>query len=63
VDVAILVGDEQTAAIQRGIEETIPGETKVHVVESLFAANDLLNELAAEGDVVLYENDLPDNYG
>ena len=64
VDVAILVGDEQTAAIQRGIEEeTIPGEMKVHVVESLFAANDLLNELAAEGDVVLYENDLPDNYG
>jgi len=64
VDVAILVGREQTAAIQRGIEsENAAGETEVHVVKSLFEANDLLNELAGEGDVVLYENDLPDNYG
>lgn len=63
VDVAILVGDAQTAAIQRGIkEENSSGDTDVHVVKSLFAANDLLNELAVEGDVVLYENDLPDNY-
>jgi UDP-N-acetylmuramoyl-tripeptide--D-alanyl-D-alanine ligase len=63
VDVAILVGDAQTAAIQRGIEEeNSSGDTEVHVVKSLFAANDLLNELAVEGDVVLYENDLPDNY-
>ena len=64
VDVAILVGDMQTAAIQRGIDsENVAKKTEVHVVKSLFAANDLLNELAAEGDVVLYENDLPDNYG
>ena len=64
VDVAILVGDVQTAAIQRGIDsENVAKKTEVHVVKSLFAANDLLNELAAEGDVVLYENDLPDNYG
>ena len=64
VDVAILVGKEQTAAIQRGINsEKAAGETDVHVVKSLFDANDLLKEVAAEGDVVLYENDLPDNYG
>lgn len=64
VDVAILVGKEQTAAIQRGINsEKAAGETDVHVVKSLFDANDLLKEMAAEGDVVLYENDLPDNYG
>ena len=64
VDVAILVGKEQTAAIQRGIDsEKAAGELDVHVVKSLFDANDLLKEMAAEGDVVLYENDLPDNYG
>jgi len=64
LDVAILVGKEQTAAIQRGIDsEKAAGELDVHVVKSLFDANDLLKEMAAEGDVVLYENDLPDNYG
>lgn len=64
VDVAILVGKDQTAAIQHGIQlENSSGETKVHVVKSLFEANDLLREVANKGDVVLYENDLPDNYG
>lgn len=63
VDVAILVGDEQTAAIQNGINsENGVGQTEIRVVKSLFEANDLLKELAVEGDVVLYENDLPDNY-
>lgn len=64
VDVAILVGAEQTKAIQMGIEsENAERHTEVHVVKSLFEANDLLNSVAVDGDVVLYENDLPDNYG
>lgn len=64
VDVAILVGKEQTAAIHRGIESANDRkETEVYVVKSLFEANDLLREIAEKGDVVLYENDLPDNYG
>lgn len=63
VDVAILVGDKQTSAIQRGIAtESEAATLDVHVVDSLFSANDLLKELAVKGDVVLYENDLPDNY-
>lgn len=64
VDVAILVGEKQTRAIHRGLQaENIGNKTQVYVVKSLFEANDLLKEVAGEGDVVLYENDLPDNYG
>jgi UDP-N-acetylmuramoyl-tripeptide--D-alanyl-D-alanine ligase len=32
------------------------------VVDSLFDAQDFLKPYLASGDVVLYENDLPDQY-
>lgn len=63
VDVAILVGEERTKPILRGIQSTEKGSDKeVRVVNSLFEANDLLNSEGQKGDVVLYENDLPDTY-
>ena len=37
-------------------------DMNVYVVESLDAATKKLGELSKIGDVVLFENDLPDNY-
>jgi len=63
LDLVILVGDEQTKAIQEGISSAENGtRQEVIIVRSLFEANDLLGEYASPGDVVLYENDLPDTY-
>lgn len=63
IDVAILVGKNQTKAIQQGIDvENTDKRTDVRIVESLFEANDLLQKIGEKGDVVLYENDLPDSY-
>lgn len=63
IDVAILVGKEQTKPILRGIQSTEKGkEMDVRIVNSLFEANDLLSSEGQKGDVVLYENDLPDTY-
>lgn len=63
IDAAILVGEEQTKSILKGIKSADKEEKKfVRVVESLFKANELLAEISSEGDVVLYENDLPDSY-
>jgi UDP-N-acetylmuramoyl-tripeptide--D-alanyl-D-alanine ligase len=63
IDVVILVGEERTKPILRGIQSTEPGnEKEVRVVNSLFEANDLLNTEGQKGDIVLYENDLPDTY-
>lgn len=63
IDVAILVGEERTQPILRGIQSTEKGKEKdVRVVNSLFEANDLLKSEGQQGDVVLYENDLPDTY-
>lgn len=62
VDDAILVGPARTAAISAGLREAgMPGD-QIHVVSTLFEARELIRELAGPGDVVLYENDLPDQY-
>lgn len=63
IDLAILVGHERTAAIERGIHEADQQEkTEIRIVGTLFEANDLLTSYGRAGDVVLYENDLPDSY-
>ncbi len=63
IDLVILVGAERTKPIEKGIRSTEYGRTlDVKIVSSLFEANDLLVSYARPGDVVLYENDLPDSY-
>ena len=63
IELVILVGERQTAPIMEGIQETThPDKPKVKVVSTLFEANDILSSYAQAGDVVLYENDLPDSY-
>jgi UDP-N-acetylmuramoyl-tripeptide--D-alanyl-D-alanine ligase len=63
LDLVILVGDNQTKPLQKGLSSVQNGEAPdVRVVNTLFEANDLLKDYASPGDVVLYENDLPDTY-
>jgi UDP-N-acetylmuramoyl-tripeptide--D-alanyl-D-alanine ligase len=61
-DLAVLVGPRQTAPIQEGLREAGFPEERLRVVRTLFEARDLLKVELGEGDVVLYENDLPDQY-
>lgn len=62
LDVVILVGKERAKPIKAGIENVQDETNHVLVVDSLFAANEIVKEKAASGDVILYENDLPDVY-
>lgn len=62
IDLIILVGKKQTAPILEGIRETAGNDSNVRVVNSLFEANEIVKEYARSGDVILYENDLPDMY-
>ena len=61
-DLAVLVGARQTAPIREGLVAAGFPEARVHTAASFFAARDLLAETLRDGDVVLYENDLPDTY-
>ena len=62
VDVAVLVGKRHTEPIQKGLKEQgFPAEN-IHVVANLDEAIQVVNGLLHPGDVVMYENDLPDHY-
>ena len=62
LDLAVLIGDEQTAPIQEGLAESDFPSDRIKVFSSLFDAQDFLDRHLEAGDVVLYENDLPDQY-
>jgi UDP-N-acetylmuramoyl-tripeptide--D-alanyl-D-alanine ligase len=62
IDLAVLIGDEQTEPIREGLTEAKYPEDRVEVFSSLFEAQDFLKKHLQSGDVVLYENDLPDQY-
>jgi UDP-N-acetylmuramoyl-tripeptide--D-alanyl-D-alanine ligase len=61
-DLAILVGPERTAPIREGLADGGMDATGVHVVRDIGEATALLARLTRAGDVVLFENDLPDTY-
>lgn len=62
IEKVILVGDKQTRPIQEGLKASGYPQDQTMVVKSLFEANSWLKENLSRGDVVLYENDLPDVY-
>lgn len=62
VDVAILVGRKHTQPIEEGLLHAGFPRDHIHVVGSLEESTKVLHAMMKAGDVVLYENDLPDNY-
>lgn len=62
MDIAILVGKKHTRPIAEGLLDAGFDESNLHVVGSLNESTELLHTMMRAGDVVLYENDLPDNY-
>ncbi len=59
---AILVGEKHTRPIKAGLLESGMAEDSIHVFPSLMEANLFIEEFFGPGDVLLYENDLPDHY-
>jgi len=62
-DKVILVGEEQTKAILKGLKEKKFSEDKIQVINDVRDAYKILNEMKAKKDIyALFENDLPDIY-
>ena len=62
VDLAVLIGAQQTAPIVEGLQAQHFPEDQTKVFASFFDAQAFLQTYLKAGDVVLYENDLPDQY-
>lgn len=58
----LLVGEKHTRPIKEGLLDSGFQPEHILVFASLSEANAYLNEHLGQGDVVLYENDLPDHY-
>lgn len=61
-DFVILVGDKRTKPIYDGLMEMGYNKDNIFVVNSLDEATSRIQKIAKPKDVVLFENDLPDNY-
>ena len=62
VDVAIIVGSHNAEMLINGLKEAGFNAENIMFATTLKKGNDILNEIMKEKDVVLFENDLPDNY-
>ena len=61
-DRVILVGRNRTAPILEGLKTANYPKDRVSIAANLAEVKDYLAKLLKPGDVVLFENDLPDNY-
>ena len=61
-DIVILVGRSRTAPIREGLASAGVDGERVQVVGDIHEATAVLARLTRSGDVVLFENDLPDTY-
>ena len=62
VDFALLIGPKHSLPIREGLLEGGFDEKRILVYDTLADAIAYLHTIQQPGDVVLYENDLPDNY-
>lgn len=56
----ILVGEKQTKAIYDGLEEKGYNKNKIHIINDVKKAFDIVNKIKDNNTYVLLENDLPD---
>jgi UDP-N-acetylmuramoyl-tripeptide--D-alanyl-D-alanine ligase len=61
-DYAILVGKNITLPIMKGLKNKSYPDDKIYVAQNFKDAVNHLNGMTKAGDVLLYENDLPDTY-
>lgn len=62
LDYVILVGETLVTAVKNGYLQAGGDPEKLTIVPSLAAAQDVLKDLLAKGDAVLFLNDLPEIY-
>ena len=61
-DLVLLIGKNHTQPILEGLKEAGFSESDIHTFDTLGQANAFYETIKQKGDLVLYENDLPDQY-
>ena len=61
-DIVIIIGKHNAEMLINGLIDGGFNRENIKFARTLNKGNAMLNEIVEEGDVVLFENDLPDNY-
>ena len=61
-DIVIIIGKHNAEMLINGLIYGGMNKENIKFAKNLTKGNELLNDVIEEGDVVLFENDLPDNY-
>ena len=61
-DIVIIVNHTNELAIKQGLIDKKFNEEKIYNVENIKQAQELLSKILKNDDIILWENDLPDNY-
>lgn len=61
-DIVVIVNKSNYLSIKQGLIDSGFDETKIYEAENLLATQDVLKDILMPKDVILWENDLPDNY-
>lgn len=61
-DVVIIVNQTNRLAIKQGLIDANFKEENIYLTDSVLESQKLLKDLIKEKDIILWENDLPDNY-
>ncbi len=61
-DIVVVVNKTNELSIRQGLMDKKFDESKVYFVENTQKAQELLKTILKQGDIILWENDLPDNY-
>lgn len=61
-DIVIIVNQVNYLAIKQGLLDTKFDEKNIYQADSVAIAQTMLKDILQKGDIILWENDLPDNY-
>ena len=61
-DIVIIVNKSNYLSIRQGLLDSGFDETKIYEAENLLATQSIMKDMLMPHDVILWENDLPDNY-
>lgn len=61
-DYVILIGENKTASIVKGLEASGYNMEQVFIMRNVYEGFKQIRAIAKKGDVILIENDLPDNF-
>ena len=61
-DLVVIVNKTHYLSIKQGLLDNNFDESKIYEAENLIDTQNVLKDILQKGDVILWENDLPDNY-